>query len=99
MRALLARGITGLLMLLLLAVTVALSTVLLQTWREHRQLQSREKSLQAELAALRKEQARQEEYLRLIMEDPAFLERVVRDKLGYVRPDEMIFLFEEERLR
>ncbi len=97
MRTLLAKGLSGLMLLLLLAVTVAFVAVLLQTYREYRHLQSRENALQAELEGLREELSRQDEYLRLMLEDPAFLERIVRQKLGYVRPDETIFLFEDER--
>jgi cell division protein DivIC len=99
MRRLLAKGVLGLLVLLLLAVAISFGTVLLQTYREYRHLQRREARLQVELENLRVEQKRQEEYLRRILEDPAFVERVVREKLGYVRPDETIFLFDQPRQR
>ena len=97
MRSLLAKGVIGVLVLLLMAVSIAFGTVLLQTYREYRHLQRREASLQSELVELRQQQHRQEEYLRLMLEDPAFMERVVREKLGYVRPDETVFLFDQVR--
>lgn len=97
MRSLLAKGVIGLLVLLLLAVTISFGTVLLQTYREYRHLQSREASLRSELVELRREQEQKEEYLRMMLENPDFMERVVRDKLGYVRPDETVFLFDQPR--
>lgn len=97
MRSLLAKGLIGLLLVVLLAVTISFGTVLLQTYREYRHLERREASLQADLDFLRQDQQRQEEYLRLMLEDPDFLERVVREKLGYVRPDETVFLFDQTR--
>ena len=95
MRSLLAKCFVGLLFLVFLAVTISFATVLLQTYREYRYLQSRESDMRAELDALRLEQQRQETYLRRMLEEPAFLERIVREKLGYVEADETIFLFEE----
>ena len=97
MRGLLAKGLLGLLIVLLIAVTVSFATVLLQTYREYRHLQSRETALRVDLEEVRREQERKEEYLRLMLEDPAFLERIVREKLGYVGPDETVFLFDDPR--
>ena len=37
-----------------------------------------------------------EEYLQKLLHDPDFLQRVSRQRLGYSRPDEMIFRFESE---
>jgi cell division protein FtsB len=31
-----------------------------------------------------------------LLEDPEFLERVARERLGYARPDELIFRFADE---
>ncbi|MFP4540577.1 MAG: FtsB family cell division protein [Opitutales bacterium] len=97
MHSLLAKGLIGLLLVVLAAVTISFGTVILQTYREYRHLQTRESALRVELQALRREQAQREEYLRLMLEDPSFLERVVREKLGYVRPDETVFLFDDPR--
>jgi cell division protein FtsB len=35
-------------------------------------------------------------YLARLLEDPEFLERVVRERLGYARPDELLFRFSDE---
>jgi len=38
---------------------------------------------------------RQETILRRLRTDPAYVEKVIRSKLGYAKPDEWIFRFEE----
>jgi cell division protein FtsB len=38
---------------------------------------------------------RQEEVLQRLRTDPAFVEQQIRRSLGYAKPDEMIFRFEE----
>jgi|TARA_B110000438_G_scaffold138960_1_gene134259 cell division protein FtsB len=95
MRTLFAKCFVGFLFLVFIAVSISFATVLLQTYREYRYMQSREDDMRVELDALRLNQERQEVYLRRMLEDPAFLERIVREKLGYVEADETIFLFEE----
>lgn len=81
--------------LIWLAVVVSLGTVLLQTWRQYRTFEARAAETEAHVQALREEFAYKEEYLRLVLSDRDFLEKVVRDRLGYVRPDETIFRFEQ----
>ena len=83
-----------LLTVILCVVTVSMATVFLQTYREYQNFKVQEAEHVAELAKVRREFEVKEEYLRLVLNDPAFLERVVREKLGYVRPDEMIFHFD-----
>lgn len=95
MRALLAKCFVGLLFLVFLAVSISFVAVLLQTYREYRYMQSREAEMRVELDALRLDQQRQEVYLRRMLEDPAFMERIVREKLGYVEADETVFIFDE----
>lgn len=97
MQGIIGKSVLGLLILVLIAVTASFATVWLQTFREFRHLESREAKLKAEFVALQRERTRKEAYLRLVLEDPAFLERVVREKLGYVRPDETIYLFDDRR--
>jgi len=92
----LSKFVIGFLALVLLAVMVSFSTVLLQTYREYTHFQGVENTARVRLQELRTEQERKEEYLRLVLADSAFLERVVREKLGYVRPNETIFIFDNE---
>lgn len=94
---LLGKSVLGLLVLVLVAVTTSFATVLLQTYREYQHAAAREAEIQAEIVRLREAQAYREKYLRLMLDDPQFLERVVREKLGYVGPNETVFVFESER--
>ncbi len=93
----LTRVLFFLLTLLLLTISISLAAVFLQTYREYKAFKVRESEYMARLEQTRRELTAKEEYLRLILTDPRFLERVVREKLGYARPDEMIFHFEEPR--
>ncbi|MDP0499277.1 MAG: septum formation initiator family protein [Verrucomicrobiota bacterium JB022] len=89
------RLIVGLLVGLLVLVVMMVGTVWLQAHREYKFQEQRAQAAETRLAELRSERAQRETYLRLVLEDPKFLERVVRERLGYVRPNETLFRFEE----
>jgi len=93
----LARFIIGALVLLLLVVGSALTADLMQTHREYREFKNTGAEAAARLETMRAERDRKEAYLRLMLSDERFLERVVREKLGYVRPDETVFRFDGRR--
>lgn len=95
--SLLGKLITAVLGILLVAVVFSFMMVLLGTYREYEGFREREQRTAERLETLRRERDHKEEYLRLVLEDPEFLERVVRERLGYIKPDETIFLFEERR--
>ena len=82
---------------LLGAVIVSFGAVLSQTLREHENFRDQERRAVERLEHLRREREHKEEYLRLVLNDADFLEKVVRERLGYVRPDETVFLFEDRR--
>lgn len=86
----------GLLGAVFLAVCIGLLAVLSQSWREYHGFKEREAKHSTRLAELQAEKAGREAYLRKLLEDPAFLDRVVRERLGYSREDEIIFKFEIE---
>ena len=46
------------------------------------------------LSELRKEREAKEAYLRAFINDPDFVERVIRDRMGYVAPGEVVFRFQ-----
>lgn len=79
-----------------LALFVFFGGLLLQTYREYKNFRARELRIETKLAQARKEFSRKEAYLTRLMEDQEFLERVVRERLGYARPDELLFRFPEE---
>ena len=69
--------------------------LVLKTHREFKNFQARENRVETKLTQARKEFAQKEAYLKRL-EDPEFLERVARERLGYARPDELIFRFKDE---
>lgn len=77
-------------LLLMLFFTMAM----IRTYREYAHFQEREQRITRELAQVRNEFARREAYLDRLLNDPEFLERVARERLGYARPDEWVFRFE-----
>lgn len=80
----------------LLALIVFFSSLMVQTYREYKNFRVRELRIEAKLTQARKEFEQKEMYLARLLEDPEFMERVVRERLGYARPDELLFRFSEE---
>lgn len=79
----------------LLVLVIFFSSLILQTYREYRNFKERESRIEEKLIQARKEVEYKEMYLSL-MDDPDFLERVARERLGYARPDELLFRFSDE---
>ncbi len=81
--------------LLALAVVGATHTIFrdggLLTWLELRRDLTR---LEEENRVLREENERMRTESHRLTHDPRHLERVVREDLGYVRPDEIVFRFD-----
>jgi cell division protein DivIC len=63
--------------------------------RELKALQAQEEVNRARLAAAEEKLREQTEYLERLRQDPALLERIIREKLGYAKNDEYIFRFED----
>ncbi len=91
-----ARSLVYLLTGLLCLVVVCFTVIILHTYREYQSFKNREQVFQERLLDARADLQARESYLRLFRNDPEFLERVVRRKLGYARPDEIIFRFDRE---
>lgn len=91
----LGRALIVLLALALVGVAVSVTLLVAQTWRELEGYQAREADLRARLAKAEAELEQREAYLKALLEDPAVLERVVRERLGYAKPGELIFRFDE----
>lgn len=47
---------------------------------------------EAQLRVQRAENAERREYVRRLREDPALIESIARDELGYIRPGELLFI-------
>ena len=79
----------------LLLMIIFFSSLILQTYREYKNFKANELRIEEKLIQARKELEYKEMYLSLL-EDPDFLERVARERLGYARPDELLFRFSDE---
>lgn len=82
----------------LCALGFILGSSLLQAWREYQHFRQREIAYQQQLQGRQDEMLLKKAYLNRILDskDPQFIERIARQKLGYVRPDEVIFRFEPD---
>ena len=79
----------------LLVFIVFFCSLILQTYREYKNFKAQESRIEEKLIQARNELEYKEVYLNLL-EDPDFLERVARERLGYARPDELLFRFSDE---
>ena len=80
---------------ILIGLIVFFLSLILQTYREYKNFKASEIKIEEKLIQARKEFDYKEIYLELL-EDPEFLERVARERLGYARPDELLFRFSDE---
>lgn len=88
------RTIVLLYALLLTALGVGSGLLFLEARAEYNALQERQAGLQRELTAARARLAEQERFLLRLRSDPAFAEKVIRQRLGYGRPGEVVFRFD-----
>jgi cell division protein FtsB len=87
--------------LLLVCVLVAagvitgLAVVLSQTRAEYSRVREQEVQTRLKLAEVEMRLAEQELVLERLRTDPAYVEMVIRRRLGYAKPDEFVFRFNE----
>lgn len=89
------RLLTVTLLSVMAIVCVLFGTMMVQAWREYRYFSEQEAQLRARLEKLEQHNAYQRQYLMTLLEDPVFFEKVVRSRLGYSRPGEIIFKFDK----
>lgn len=80
---------------LFLAAGVFFTVLFGQTYREYTNIKSRELHYQEKVAELEAKLKEKEETLHRLRNDPVFIERVIRQRLGYAKADELVFRFEE----
>jgi cell division protein DivIC len=66
-----------------------------EAYEELKQLKQTEAVTRAKLAAVEQQLADQKRILERLKSDPAYVEKVIREKLRYAKPGEMIFKFRE----
>ena len=80
---------------LFLTVGAVAAAFFLQAREEYLRLRRQEDAARTRLVAAQAQLAQQEQTLRRLRSDPAYVERVIRQRLGYARPDEAVFRFEQ----
>ena len=63
--------------------------------KEYVQLKQVQAGSEAKLAAAKTRLAEQQRVLERLKSDPIFVEKVIRERLGYARPGELIFRFDQ----
>ena len=86
-------------LLLLLTAAAGSAAYFWQTRQEFRQLQAGEEQAQRRLTEVKARLHEQEQILQRLRTDPAYVEMIIRRRLGYAKPDEVIFRFEDPAVR
>ena len=77
-----------------LALSVFAGVFFYRTYGEFLNLKTQEVENRHRLAETELRLAEQRDILERLSQDPTFVERMIRDRLGYARPDEVVFRFE-----
>lgn len=80
---------------LFLALSLFAGISFLQTYQELTNLRAQESESRRRLADAEVRLKEQERYLVQLSNDPEFVENVIRKKLGYAHPSEVVFRFQE----
>ena len=91
----LRRLIINLFCLLFLGLSVASGMFFWEAREEYNRLKQIEAASQRRFAEVDARLREQEKILDRLRNDPAFVEKVIRRRLGYAKPDEFIFRFPE----
>jgi cell division protein FtsB len=90
----LRRSVAAFYALLFVALTLFAGLFFLRTYGELRGLQAQRAENERRLVELDQRIAENKRTLERLRTDPAFVERVIRERLGYARPDEVVFRFD-----
>jgi len=91
----LRRLVTALYWSLFCAGVVGAGIFFWQTQQEYRNLRTQERGVHARLEEAQQRLREQERTLERLRSDPTYVERVIRQRLGYAKPDEYIVRIRE----
>lgn len=91
----LRRSVAAFYALLFVALTLFAGLFFVRTHAEMSAMQLREAENRRQLADLKKSLIENRVTLDRLNNDPAYVERVIRERLGYARPDETVIRFEQ----
>ncbi|MBI5690388.1 MAG: septum formation initiator family protein [Verrucomicrobia bacterium] len=89
------RAIIALYLVLLTAFGVGTGVLFLEARAEFTALKEKQAQIQRELAAAQARLAEQDRFLQRLRADPVLVEKVIRERLGYGRPGEVVFRFDK----
>lgn len=89
------RPLRSLLSALFAVALIALASAALKGWRDYSGVQTRERALAAEIAATETRILELERRIERLQRDPVTLDRVAREELGLVRPEEVVIVLPE----
>jgi cell division protein FtsB len=89
------RLLAGLYLLLFLAIGLGAGTLYLRLRQGYERQRQAQAALRTQVAELTAKVAKQEQYLARLRTDPVLVERLLRERLRYSRPSELIFDFPE----
>jgi len=81
--------------LLFLGLLVGAGASFWPAWQEYRQARAAEARARTALAKAEAELHAREKVLDRLRTDPAYVEMIIRRRLGYTRPEEIVFKFDE----
>ena len=87
------RILTTVYIVLLAAIGITAAQILIDARKEYLELKQTEAANEARLAEAQARLADQKKVLERLRNDPAFAEKVIRQRMGYARPGEVIFRF------
>ena len=87
------RALIFILLITLSTLVIFFGGYILNIEREYENFKARENRMEAKLSQAHREFLQKEAYLARLANDPDFLERIARERLGYTRVDELIFRF------
>jgi cell division protein DivIC len=88
------RAIVLLYVVLLTVFGVGTGFLFIEARAEYVALKRKQATIQRDLAAARARLAEQDRFLMRLRSDPVLVEKVIRERLGYGRPGEVIFRFD-----
>ncbi len=89
------RFVITLCLVLFIGVSAVAGFFLWQAHQEYSRLKELEAKSRVRLAEAEQRLKEQEHILERLRTDPAYVEIVIRRRLGYVKPDEVVFRFED----
>ncbi len=89
------RLLAGLYVLLFLALSLGAGTLYLKLRQGYDRQRRAQEALRKDVAELRGKVAAQEKYLERLRTDPVLVDRLLRERLKYSRPNEWVFDFVE----